>query len=352
MRRLDNSDEANFNLSPISYEMLYKYLCEISPSKACGVDGITARLIKACGDAIIDPLLYIMNLSISKCVFPTAWKEAKVTPLYKSGPSTDPSNYRPISVLPIFSKVLERVIHDQLYDYVNGSGLLCGRQSGFRKTHSTSTCLVEFLDVVYNNIEKGNMSGVVFLDLKKVFDTVDHEILCCKLTSLGLSNSSTAWFENYLSGRTQVTKIGNHLSDPGQVSCGVPQGSILGPLLFIIYINSLPNVIDNCETFLYADDTAIIATGSSDAEITDKLNNAMHSASTWLDNNKLSLNTGKTKCMFIGTSNKLSKANFSNIECKGEVIGRVDSFKYLGLVLDSMLNFDKHTSYIKKSFLR
>ncbi len=140
--RLDNNDDDHFNLSLISYEILYKYLCGISPSTACCVDGITTRLIKACGDAIIDPLLYIINLSISSCVFPLAWKEAKVTPLHKGGPTMDPTNYRPISVLPIFSKVLERAIHDQLYAYVNGSGLLCGRQSGFRKTHSTSTCLV------------------------------------------------------------------------------------------------------------------------------------------------------------------------------------------------------------------
>ncbi len=192
------------------------------------------------------------------------------------------------------------------------------------------------------------MSGVVFLDLKKAFDTVDHDILRCKLSSLGLSNSSIAWFENYLLGRTQVTKIGNHLSDPGHVSCGVPQGSILGPLLFILYINSLPNVIDNCETFLYANDTAIISTGSTEAEITDKLNNAMHSASTWLDDNKLSLNIGKTKCMFIGTGSKLSKAKFQDIKCKGEVIGMIESFKYLGVILDNTLRFDKHTSYIKK----
>ena len=202
-------------------------------------------------------------------------------------------------------------------------------------------------------MEKGNMSGVVFLDLKKAFDTVDHNILCCKLSSLGLSNSCTAWFENYLSGRTQVTKIGNHLSDPGLVSCGVPQGSNLGPLLFIIYINSLPNVIDSCETFRYANDTAIIASGSSETEITDKLSNAMQSAANWLDDNKLSLNVGKTKCMFIGTSNKLSKANFLDIECKGETISVVESFKYLGVILDNLVRFDKHTSYIKrKVFLK
>ncbi len=197
------------------------------------------------------------------------------------------------------------------------------------------------------------MSGVVFLDLKKAFDTVDHNILCCKLSSLRLSNSCTAWFEKYLSGRTQVTKVGNHVSDPGQVSCGVPQGSILGPLLFIIYINSLPNVIENCETFLYANDTAIISTGSTEAEIMNNLSNAMRSAANWLDDNKLSLNIGKTKCMFIGTSHKLSKANFSDIECKGETIGRVESFKYLGVILDNLLRFDKHTNYIKrKVFLK
>ena len=132
-------------------------------------------------------------------------------------------------MLPIFSKLLERAIHDQLYEFLDSGGLLCGRQSGFRKTHSTSTCLVEFLNVIYNYIERGNLSGVVFLDLQKAFDTVDHQILCCKLSATGLLNSCISWFESYLSNRTQVTKVGNHLSDTGNVTCGIHRDPFLDP---------------------------------------------------------------------------------------------------------------------------
>ncbi len=143
------------------------------------------------------------------------------------------------------------------------------------------------------------------------------------------------------------------MSSPGSVTCGVPQGSILGPLLFILYINNLPFVIKNCETFLYADDTAIIATGRDEVEITLKLNEAMNAASLWLNNNKLSLNVSKTKCMYIGTNARIARADFPSVSCMQEIIEEVDHFKYLGVVLDKSLSFDKHTNYIKrKVFVR
>ena len=145
-------------------------------------------------------------------------------PLHKRGPYNYPNNYRPISVLSIFIKLLTRVIHDQVYEYLNTSDLPCQRQLGFRKTHSISTCLVEFLDV-----ENGRLNEAVFFDLKKAFDTVNHRILCCKLSAMGLANSSIMWFESYLANRSQVTKIGTYLSPSSTISSGVPQGSILGP---------------------------------------------------------------------------------------------------------------------------
>ncbi len=168
-----------------------------------------------------------------------------MTPLFKEGSKSVPGNYRPISVLPVLSKVLERLAHNRLYDYITDHNVLSPSQSGFRKGNSTSTCLIDFLENLYSNIDKGETVGVLFLDLKKAFDTVNHSILVSKLSHLGISNEALEWIESYLYGRSQVTFVNHTYSAAGHVDCGVPQGSILGPLFFILYVNSLPEVLNN-----------------------------------------------------------------------------------------------------------
>ena len=242
--------------------------------------GITAHLIKACGDAILPPLHYLFNLSISSLTFPDQWKSAIVTPLFKSGSTSDPNNYRPISVLPVISKLLEPLIHNQMTDHLTASNPLSSNQYGFRKGYSTGTCLVDFLDVVYDNIENARPTGVLFLDLKKVFDTVDHEILLERLNNFGFNKSVQDWMLSYLCDCTQVTKVSNSISEPSPVRCGVPQGSIIGPLMFTLYIDSLPKALTNVDTFLYVDDTAIVASDKDPSVITDKLNTALSQATS------------------------------------------------------------------------
>ena len=193
-----NDPLTSFRLEHAIYEDLWKLLRQLAPSKACGVDGITARLIKACGDAIVEPLLYVINLSIDKCTVPNCWKMARVAPLHKGGSTSDPNCYRPISVLPLFSKCMERIVHNQLYKHLDQYQLLSDSQSGFRKAHSTTTCLVDFLDAIYNNIEQGRLSGVAFLDLKKAFDTVDHKLMLSKLSDFNISYKVIRWFASYL----------------------------------------------------------------------------------------------------------------------------------------------------------
>ena len=167
-------DDGRPQMNVITMQSIWELLSKLSPAKACGTDGIPARLIKACGDTILEPLYHIFNLSATSLKFPSAWKVGKITPLYKAGASDSPDNYRPISVLPIFSKLLERLAHNQMYNFVTVSGALSSQQSGFRRGHSTTTCLIEFLDLVYNNIDEGRTAGVLFLDLRKAFVTVDH----------------------------------------------------------------------------------------------------------------------------------------------------------------------------------
>ncbi len=168
-----------------------------------------------------------------------------------------PNNYRPISLLSLASKMLERIIHNQLYAYLRGNDYFSQNQSGFRKGHSTSSCPLDFLDGIFNDVDAGAACGVLFLDLRKAFDSVHHGILCNKLKQAGLSNATVKWVDSYLASRYQVTKVNGVISSESPVEYGVPQGSILGPLLFVVFINDMPDEILNCRINLYADDTAI-----------------------------------------------------------------------------------------------
>ena len=222
--------------------VIIDYMKDLKCSTSCGLDGITARLLKAAGPSIYPVLLHICNISIQMRTFPTSWKIGCITPLHKSGDTINPDNFRPISVLPCLGKMLERLVHNQVYGYLTSHNLLSPRQSGFRKGYSTGTCLIDFLHDIYSNIDEGHASGVLFLDLKKAFDVVDHQILLEKLKYLGFRESAVNWFGSYLKDRQQVTKLGGKLSNKNTVTHGVPQGSILGPLLFSLYVNDLPNV--------------------------------------------------------------------------------------------------------------
>ena len=185
-----------------------------------------------------------------------------MTPVHKSDSTTNPANYRPISVLPVFSKILERAVHKMVYTFLQQHNLLSVYQSGFRSLHSTSTRLTDITNTLLQDIDKGN-SQAVFLDLTKAFDTLDHSVLLDKLASLGFSKASVQWFKAYLTDRTQSVVVNGSTSDPQSISFGDPQGSLIGPLLFIIYINDVPSAVKHCKIQLYADDTLLYVSSSS-----------------------------------------------------------------------------------------
>ena len=260
-----------FKFDVISAEFVSDQICNMQNSKSPGLDQFNVRLLKLAGPYLSNCLAHICNLSLSGYTFPDEWKKAKVTPIFKSGDKSDVGNYRPISVLPIVSKIIERAVHDQLYAYLTNADLLSNAQSGFRSNHSTSTTLHDVQDYILNNMDDGYATGVIFLDLKKAFDTVNHDILIKKLKNYGIDNNELLWFESYLNNRSQVVNVNSTLSDFQPVNIGIPQGSILGPLLFIIFVNCLPDAVDKCKTVMYADDTSIMCKANNVHELQSQL---------------------------------------------------------------------------------
>ena len=186
---------------------------------------------------IIQPLLHILNLSLSTSTIPSEWKVARCVPIYKGGNAKDLENYRPISILPVFSKILEKVVYFQLYNYLENSKLLSPYQFGFRKNHSTTSAVVHLTDTVRKSMDKGKLTGALLIDLRKAFDTVDHQSLLSKLPYYGIENTKLRWIHDYLSHRSQIVNYEGEKSKEEQILFGVPQGSILGSLLFLIHVN-------------------------------------------------------------------------------------------------------------------
>ena len=235
----------------------------------------------------------------------------------------------------IISKILEKAVYVQLEKYLIDNNLLYEYQSGFRKSYSTDTCLINLMDTIKMENSQGLYAGMVLLDLQKAFDTVDHDILCKKLETMGLD--FTNWFKSYLKGRTQVVIANETSSEAGSVTCGVPQGSILGPLLFLCYVNDMPMSI-KCKLLLYADDSALIISGKDPKVIAEKLTKELESCQQWLMDNKLSLHLGKTEAMIFGTKRKLKKVESFEVKCGNIKINNVNEVKYLGLQIDDNLS--------------
>lgn len=341
---------SRFNIPPIQKDKVSKFLQNLDVSKATGTDTLGPRLLRISAPYIANEINYICNQSIKTSTFPEKWKEAKVTPLFKKGSCEDVNNYRPISILPTLSKILEKHVHDSLMHHINLYDLLHKTQSGFRPSHSCETALLSMVDSWLNALDKGKLVGVLFIDFKKAFDLVDHEILLSKLKLYGLSEETYAWFKTYLTQRRQLVSLSDVQSDFKPVTCGVPQGSILGPLLFLLFINDLPLYIKDINVELYADDTTLFDIQNSLTDIEWNLQEALNKMNIWCKCNGMVINIDKTKLMLITTSQKRQRmaSEDLNLKYKNESLGTVSDEKVLGVFVDHNLSWSEHVKYLSK----
>ncbi len=277
----------------------------------CELDGIPARFLKDGCSVLNRPIAHIVNLSITSVV-PDAFKCARVKPLFKKCSRLEVGNYRPVSILSITSKILERAVYTQLEYYLCENRLLYDLQSGFRGNYSTDSCLIYLQDRIRSQTALGLYTGMVLLDLQKAFDTVDHAILCQKLQAIGME--SVEWFRSYLTDRKQLVCVNGVESEYQSVTCGVPQGSLLGPLLFLCYVNAM-KISVSCKLLLYADDSALLVSHKDPDFISHTLGKELESCHQWLIDNKLSLHLGKTECIIFGSKRKLRKIKDFSINC-------------------------------------
>ena len=326
MIRRVNESIPNFKSELVNESLIVKTLQGLKASKASGLDNISPRMLKDAAVVVAKTLTRIVIESLSQGTVPSEWKYAKITPLYKKGMSTDMDNYRPISVLPVVSKVLERVVHHQLPSFLNERKLLSPFQCGFRRNHSTEFAAIAFSDYIRRGMDLGLLTGAVFIDLRKAFDSVDHEILISKLESYGLKDIELDWFRNYQTDRKQLVSFGKEISDPCLITSGVPPGSMLGPLLFVLFVNDLPIVLERCQILMYADDTVMYFTASNAQEISSTLTSELAKVNDWFVDNSLFIHQGKTECVLFGTGSRLATANlFVNID--GKELTRVAEYK-------------------------
>ena len=335
--------------SPLAHPALISNLIS---SKSASFDAISSIILKSSPDQLSVPLTNIINTSIKNQSFPPQWKSALVYPLHKSGPISVCSNYRPISILPAASKVFELYIADILRHHLEYNSLLYPLQSGFRCGHSTQSLLLYLTDSWYKSLDNNQLVGVVFLDISKAFDTINHDLLLHKLkVQFKLSDSLCCLLRSYLSQRFQAVSYNGSTSEFLSINSGVPQGSILGPILFSMFINDLPNTIQSSvTTALFADDSTFFVSGNNVDSIELSLNNALSAIHSWMVSNGLCVNLSKTKSMLIHSSRKHPPP--LKIVFNGSPIEQVVKFRLLGVVVDQHLKWNHHIDYILKIIVR
>ena len=347
---MKNRNQLNFLIAHISNEEVLGIINKLE-NKSTGPQSIPIKLLKLIPDLILIPLCTIINQSFITGKYPDALKISKVIPIHKSGATCNLNNYRPISLLSIFDKIMEKVMHKRLYDFLQKHNILFQNQFGFRKNNSTTSALLQITEKIKESIDNKKYGCGIFIDLSKTFDTVNHEILLRKLEHYGIRGVVLDWFNSYLSNRKQYVYLNGESSQLENITCGVPQGSVLGPLLFLIYINDLPNISEVLQFYLFADDTNIYYENESIIKLEKIINHELKKLYTWLIVNRLSLNIDKTNFLVFHPYNKPVMQRIT-IKIHKHAITEKSQIKYLGIMIDATLTWKAHIEKICKTISR
>lgn len=342
-------------LTPYGYDEVHRIIISLNNTNSEGYDELATKIIKSCSVEFTPILTYLINLSFSCGCFPDLLKLSIVKPLYKKGDKNLVDNYRPITIIPIFSKVLETAMHKRMVGFINKQAILRNEQHGFQKGKSTTLACFDLTSKVIDNVDAGNLTTVIFFDMSKAFDFVCHKLLLNKLEKYGIRGPAQNWLKTYLENRMQCVEI-TKLTNCGKLKSykssfkvntyGVPQGSVLGPLLFLLYINDLPEVTSNSCT-LFADDISLIMTCNYKTDMdkyTSDINNTIESIMKWLDENNLHINLNKTKYVQFGTYGRKTKQ--LDIKNRGVTLNEVNETSFLGVIIDKNCNWKSHVKKV------
>ena len=335
-----------FSLSSITETELYLALSRMKSTSA-GVDGISVNLLKIVYPFISRHLLYFINFILTSSKYPNNWKISRVVPIPKSGRQLSLNNMRPISILPSMSKIVEFIMKEQITKWIESKGLLNECQYGFRRGRNTGLLLTCLTDTIRKFLNEGKVSVVVSVDLSKAFDLVDHSCLVKKLNSkFGFAISACRFIWSYLSGREQIVSLNGLNSEALPVRSGVPQGSVIGPILFTLFLNDLFDELNFCKPFVFADDIQLLWSG--EFQLSDVLqatiNHDLSSLSNWMQVNKFSVNPDKTKAIVVRTNR--SSIFDLDLRMSGTAIEITNEIRCLGVIIDDKLSFESHVNVI------
>ena len=344
-----DKNNRGFAFKDVTSDEVEKLIDNLKSGVATGVDNIPAKILKDLKSSISKDISKLVNLSFKMNIFPSNLKHAIITPIYKDKGSHNSSEFfRPISILPVLSKIFERAATNQIVEFLEKNGLLYFSQHAYRKNHSTTTALIETTNFIYSELDKKNYVGLVATDLSKAFDTLSHDLLLTKLQNMGFGYSSITWFRSYLSNRTQQTKLGNIRSSIATTEAGVPQGSILGPILFISFTADFHCNFPNSNIYAYADDTQILLSAKTLQDLKLQVENTIALAQTWFTNNSLKINPTKTEIMVFSNKEIKHPISFS-VDDDGTTknIFNKKKIKILGVILDDRLTWHDHIKKVK-----
>ena len=345
-----DEDIIGFGFTPETSESVGKMIQDLRPTVATGCCQVPARVLRDLCDVIKDDLCDLINLGYSLNTFPTALKHAWIKAIYKNkGNTEEPEYYRPISILPVISKLFERSATKQLVGYLEDHNELYAGQHAYRRGHSTTTCLIEITEAIHAELDRGGVMGIASMDLSKAFDSVAHGLLLRKLEQKGLGYGCLKWLQSYLSNRTQQVRFKNFTSDNTTTKSGVPQGSVLGPILFIaLTADLIDHLGSNCIVKAYADDTQLLVSGKNRQEVKKKLEDVIARAQEWFGKNSLLLNPTKTEIMMVGK--KCASKNITIDVKEGNNIVPLKlstHIKILGVVLDEDINWKRQVNQVR-----